>query len=79
MSDSPRVTIVMYHYVRDGSPVPARTTEEFERQLDHLASVYTIVRCAEILEGRLPADACLLTFDDGLVEHAELVAPALER
>ncbi len=69
----------MYHYVRDGSPVPARTTEEFERQLVHLASAYTIVRCADVLAGELPADACLLTFDDGLVEHAEFVAPALER
>jgi peptidoglycan/xylan/chitin deacetylase (PgdA/CDA1 family) len=26
-----------------------------------------------------PDDACLLTFDDGLVEHLELVAPALAR
>ena len=57
------LTIVMYHFVRDGSPVPARTTEEFERQLDHLRNAYTIVRCADVIAGRLPANACLLTFD----------------
>jgi peptidoglycan/xylan/chitin deacetylase (PgdA/CDA1 family) len=73
------LTIVMYHYVRDASPVPARTTDDFERQLDHLTSAYTIVRCADVIEGTLPENACLLTFDDGLVEHGEYVAPALER
>ena len=45
------LTIVMYHYVRDASPVPARTIEEFERQLDHLTSAYTIVRCADVKGG----------------------------
>lgn len=69
----------MYHYVRDASPVPARTIEEFERQLDHLTSAYTIVRCADVKGGALPENACLLTFDDGLVEHGEYVAPALEQ
>jgi peptidoglycan/xylan/chitin deacetylase (PgdA/CDA1 family) len=69
----------MYHYVREGAAVPARTTGEFERQLDHFAREYTVVGCADVLAGRLPDDACLLTFDDGLVEHAEYVAPALER
>ena len=73
------LTIVMYHYVRNGSPVPARTIEEFGRQLDHVASTYTIVRCADVLAGGLPDNGCLLTFDDGLVEHGEYVAPALER
>jgi len=69
----------MYHYVRDGAAVPARTTAEFERQLDHFAREYTVVSCADVLAGRLPHNACLLTFDDGLVEHAEYVAPELER
>src|SRR5262249_9060664 len=73
------LTIVMYHYVRDGAAVPARTIGEFERQLDRFAREYTVVGCADVLGGRLPDNACLLTFDDGLVEHAEHVAPALER
>jgi peptidoglycan/xylan/chitin deacetylase (PgdA/CDA1 family) len=72
------LTIVMYHYVRDGARVHARTTAEFGRQLDFVAEHYTVVGCEAVRERRLPADACLLTFDDGLREHLETVAPALE-
>ncbi len=69
----------MYHYVRDGARVHARTTAELEAQLDYVARAYTVVGLEEVRERRLPEDACLLTFDDGLVEHLETVAPALAR
>jgi peptidoglycan/xylan/chitin deacetylase (PgdA/CDA1 family) len=73
------LTIVMYHYVRDGARVHARTIAEFERELDHVAERYTCVRVADVARGEWPDGACLLTFDDGLVEHLATVAPALER
>jgi peptidoglycan/xylan/chitin deacetylase (PgdA/CDA1 family) len=73
------LTIVMYHYVRDGARVHARTVAELEAQLDHVAERYTPVRLEEVAGGEWPDDACLLTFDDGLVEHLSTVAPALER
>jgi peptidoglycan/xylan/chitin deacetylase (PgdA/CDA1 family) len=72
------LTIVMYHYVRDGARVHARTVAELEAQLDHAARGYEVVGCAEVERGDWPDDACLLTFDDGLREHLEVVAPALE-
>jgi peptidoglycan/xylan/chitin deacetylase (PgdA/CDA1 family) len=73
------LTIVMYHYVRDGARVHARTVAELERELDHVASRYTPVTLERVVHGEWPDDACLLTFDDGLVEHLATVAPALER
>ena len=69
----------MYHYVRDGARVHARTTAELEAQLDHVASHYTVVGLDAVRSRSWPGDACLLTFDDGLVDHLEVVAPALAR
>ena len=73
------LTIVMYHYVRDGARVPARTVAELERELDHVVNRYECIRLADVAARAWPENACLLTFDDGLVEHLETVAPALER
>jgi peptidoglycan/xylan/chitin deacetylase (PgdA/CDA1 family) len=72
------LTIVMYHYVRDGARVHARTIADFERELDHVAARYAPVRLEHVVRGDWPDDACLLTFDDGLAEHLGTVAPALE-
>ena len=72
------LTIVMYHYVRDGARVHARTVAELEAQLDHVTNCYEVVGLDGVLAGGWPNDGCLLTFDDGLVEHVEVVAPALE-
>jgi peptidoglycan/xylan/chitin deacetylase (PgdA/CDA1 family) len=73
------LTIVMYHYVRDAARVHARTVAELERQLDHVSARYECVGVREVVDRRWPANSCLLTFDDGLVEHLETVAPALEQ
>jgi peptidoglycan/xylan/chitin deacetylase (PgdA/CDA1 family) len=59
--------------------VHARTIAELERQLDHVASNYECVGVRDVVAGRWPESGCMLTFDDGLVEHLETVAPALER
>lgn len=69
----------MYHYVRDGARVHARTVAELEAELDHVAERYTCVRLDDVVAGAWPDEGCLLTFDDGLVEHLDVVAPALER
>src|SRR5947208_17095048 len=67
----------MYHYVRDGARVHARTVGEFHAQLEHVARNYTVVDLETVRSREWPEDACLLTFDDGLVEHLDVVAPAL--
>jgi peptidoglycan/xylan/chitin deacetylase (PgdA/CDA1 family) len=72
------LTIVMYHYVRDGARVHARTVAELEAQLDHVTTRHEVVGLDRVLAGSWPEDGCLLTFDDGLVEHLDTVAPALE-
>jgi peptidoglycan/xylan/chitin deacetylase (PgdA/CDA1 family) len=73
------LTIVMYHYVRDGARVHARTTRELEAQLDFVAADHTVVGLDAVRSRSWPENACLLTFDDGLVEHLDVVAPALAR
>lgn len=77
----------MYHYVRD----PARTAfprikgltvDGFARQLAALCDSFemaSLETALAFLSGRyLPRrDLCLMTFDDGLKEHAETVTPML--
>lgn len=82
------LTIVMYHYVRDatGTRFPqlkALATAAFEGQLAHIARHYTVVRMEDVIAasldapGMLPANAALLTFDDGFREHYTYVVPRL--
>ncbi|MHC4611384.1 MAG: polysaccharide deacetylase family protein [Planctomycetota bacterium] len=87
MSDQ-RVLAVMYHYVRDR----AGTSEEGIRGLQRLAFCNQLDQLCARLEpitwpmlyawhtgkGHLPDSCFLLTFDDGLADHAEVVAPILE-
>ena len=82
------LTVVMYHYVRDlpRTRFPAihgMRLEHFEGQLDYLTKHYTIVDVREILaairgETTLPSNACLLTFDDGFLDHYTVVFPCLD-
>lgn len=79
----------MYHYVRpDGEDSPGGIrplrVSEFEAQLDWLQARYRIVGPARFLDwvggrtqGRQPP--CLLTFDDGTRDHAEVATPILAR
>ena len=79
--------VVMYHYVRDSAAtafpdIRALAPDLFDRQLDWLQSHYAVVDLPAFeaaLAGRasLPADAALLTFDDGFVDHYEAVLPRL--
>lgn len=82
-----RVTIVTYHYVRElphtrYPRIKALLASDFELQLAYLQRHYQMVRVedciAAVYEGaRLPANAALLTFDDGYSDHYTTVFPLL--
>ena len=82
------LTVVMYHYVREvsGTRFPglnAMTPGAFKDQVATLVARYemaSLQTAMDFLSGQYLAerDLCLLTFDDGLREHHETVAPVLE-
>lgn len=82
-----KLTTVMYHYVRPlaVSSYPrlkALELANFEAQLDYLEGAYNIISPAELsanlMAGRpLPEKPCLLTFDDGYIDHYRHVYPVL--
>jgi len=81
MNHALELTVMMYHYVRDpgdaaeaGSGIPGMPTKGFETQLDELSRRYMFVTWPEVRQaiqgGRpLPGSPCLLTFDDGVLDH----------
>ena len=82
------LTVVMYHDVR---PLPRTRypeirglqTEKFEGQLDYILKHYTVCCLRQVIaaargEEPLPHNACVLTFDDGLIDHYLTVFPRLE-
>ena len=81
------LTIVMYHYVRDRARtrypgLKVRSVEEFEGQLDYITRHYRVCGMPEVWaaargDRRLPSNACLLTFDDGFIDHFTTVFPRL--
>ena len=86
---SRKVTIVMYHYVRDldHSRFPAikgLSVERFCRQLDYIQSRYTPIAAEDLIgalspaKKELPANPILLTFDDGYSDHFTNVFPLLD-
>lgn len=82
------LTIVMYHYVRDleQSRFPAikgLRTLEFREQLGYIRAHYQVVTMEDVIgayagAGDLPANAMLLTFDDGYADGFQTVFPILE-
>jgi peptidoglycan/xylan/chitin deacetylase (PgdA/CDA1 family) len=84
-----RVTIVMYHYVRDlmrsrYPKIKGLSLARFRRQLDYIESHYTPITveklCAALGAERqdLPPNPILLTFDDGYSDHFVNVFPLLD-
>lgn len=81
--------VVMYHYVRDVEATPfsgirALPPTVFEAQLDWLQRDYTVIDLDTLeaaVDGRepLPPRGALLTFDDGFVDHHQVVLPILRR
>ena len=75
------LTVMMYHYVRDpgddaeaGSGITGMSVKAFETQLDNLSKQHNFVTWSDVRMGLqedkpLPGSACLLTFDDGVLDH----------
>lgn len=82
------LTIIAYHYVRDlprtrYPRIKGLLTEKFEGQLDYITQHYTVCSIGQIIstihsEDELPPNPCLLTFEDGFIDHYLTVFPTLE-
>ncbi|MDO8594524.1 MAG: polysaccharide deacetylase family protein [bacterium] len=87
MKPNSRVTVVMYHYVREivrsrYPRIKGLEVELFKKQLGYISKQYTVIRMEDILlagQGTkvLPENALLLTFDDGYKDHFDYVFPIL--
>lgn len=83
-----RVTIVMYHFVRDLKhsrypEIKGLSIEEFSGQIAYIRQYYNVIGVPDLLaalgsaEQSLPPRALLLTFDDGYRDHFDNVLPLL--
>jgi peptidoglycan/xylan/chitin deacetylase (PgdA/CDA1 family) len=74
---------VMYHNVGKNpnqflKKIPTITVDHFNRQLDYLSSKYVISTLEDFLfSENCSKEKVLLTFDDGLLSHYEIVYPIL--
>ncbi len=84
---SSQLVSVMYHYVRDTEStdfpdIKAVSVADFRSQVARVKETFAtspLEGCVEFLEGRWDPgrDLCILTFDDGLIEHHEIVSEIL--
>ena len=84
----PKLLLVNYHYVREPNahPYPGVhpiSPDAFARQLDRLGAQFHMATPDEVeafvLHGRaLPRDSALITFDDGLLDHAAVARDILD-
>lgn len=82
-----KVTIVMYHYVRDlaNSRFPQIRGLDyslFKKQIEFFKQNFQVVTMEEVIAAwnenyELPEHALLLTFDDGYIDHYTYVLPVL--
>lgn len=82
-----RVTIVMYHYVRDlahsrYAGIKGLDVEAFRGQIEYCRRGYQLISMQQFLAAArghepLPENAMLLTFDDAYVDHFTFVFPIL--
>jgi peptidoglycan/xylan/chitin deacetylase (PgdA/CDA1 family) len=83
----PKLTIVMYHYVRPLArtrfpKIKGLDLALFEEQLSYLTRHYSLISMEELVEATearaaLPPRPALLTFGDGYLDHYEHVFPRL--
>ena len=74
-----KITIVMYHFIRELQhtnypSIKALLSSEFKDQLQYLKQHFnfiTIDDCLNAIYGdhEIPNNSCLLTFDDGYIDH----------
>jgi len=87
MKKNNKLTIIMYHYVREikNSKFPeikGLELEGFIRQLDYLQKNFNIITAEQLIQfiiknKNLPPNSCYLTFDDGYKDHFKYVLPEL--
>lgn len=87
----PAQLLLPYHHLVGDVPVPHvkhlypyKSTKAFEQDVDYLLRHFKAVTLEEVIQSvrshtPLPKNAFLLTFDDGLREVAEVIAPILHR
>lgn len=83
-----KVTIVMYHYVRDLKhsrypEIKGLDVELFKEQIHYILKYYKVIRMEELIEAiknqkKLPNNSLLFTFDDAYKDHFEFVFPILD-
>lgn len=86
---SNKVTIVMYHYIRDlkysrYKEIKGLDHRLFREQVLYLKKNYNIIKMEDLIAAidvgeDLPDKACLLTFDDGYKDHFDCVFPILDK
>ena len=86
-----QIHMIMYHYVRDlkNSAYPAIKGLDkalFEEQIEYLLKHFHPLRMEDILQAYREQDfssvaenGFLLTFDDGYIDHYEVVYPILKK
>ncbi len=95
VGNSPRVLVVMYHYVHDRKPfvrgvssagadgIRDLTADQFTAQVEQLGRELEPIDWPTLYawmdgRGQVPQRSFLLTFDDGLADHAKTVLPILD-
>jgi peptidoglycan/xylan/chitin deacetylase (PgdA/CDA1 family) len=83
------LTIVTYHYVRELEKtsypsIKGLHLSKFKKQLEYFQRVYTFISIQDIFNNlnhdeAIPANALLLTFDDGYTDHFINVFPILNK
>lgn len=91
MKGQKKITIIMYHYVRDlkKSRYPDIKGLEYElfiQQLEYIMEHDTVITMEKLLDAyrsndfsEIPENAVLLTFDDGYMDHYTVVYPVLKK
>lgn len=81
------ITIIAYHFVRNLNDktfpfIKGITPEKFHEQVLYLMQYYTFINSVDLIDHienrrQLPANALMLTFDEGFIDHCETVLPIL--
>lgn len=86
---NPKVTIVMYHYVRDFQntkypEIKGMDVRDFEKQVQFLKKNYNVISMDELVNSiqhgtTIEDNSAVLTFDDAYSDHYEYVYPILKK